>query len=280
MPIDNPRCVACVCWAVRVAINGYNGARVRRRRRHLACSYVARDNWREKKWQGAIRIRARRECAVSSRQRRARGATSRATRHQWSPRLVQVPASAHGGRADRASEAVGDRLQLLPAARDGAGRLPRGLARGQAAQEVQVARRARSHLGGHTAGDDRPGQKEENWKHAREIHRHAFVARKACHVSHIRGGTNVPRLIQGVTLGISRFGNPFASLRLRQSRALFEHYVDNDFQPLSNATVQAIVLRPTRRCQRGGEVVAVVVRWWCGGGALVQFSSRCCLCNL
>ena len=45
-----------------------------------------------------------------------------------------------------------------------------------------------------------------------------------------------------VKLGISRFGNPFASLPLRQSRALFEHYVDNDFQPLSNATVQAILL--------------------------------------
>lgn len=84
--------------------------------------------------------------------------------------------------------------------------------------------------------------KEDNWKHAREIHRHAFVVRKACHVSHMRGGTNVPRLIPGVKLGISRFGNPFASLPLRQSRALFEHYVDNDFQPLSNATVQAILL--------------------------------------
>ena len=80
-----------------------------------------------------------------------------------------------------------------------------------------------------------------NWKHAREIHRHAFVACKACHVSHMRGGTNVPRLIEGITLGISRFGNPFFAVPHRQSRALFEQYVDNDFMPLSDAMVQAIV---------------------------------------
>jgi len=80
-----------------------------------------------------------------------------------------------------------------------------------------------------------------NWKHARAIHRHAFVARRAVHVSHRRGGNLVPRLIEGITIGNSRFGNPFASLPVAQSRALFEHYVDANFQELSDATVQAIV---------------------------------------
>lgn len=80
-----------------------------------------------------------------------------------------------------------------------------------------------------------------NWKHAREIHRYAFVARRAVHVSHRRGGTLVPRLIEGITIGNSRFGNPFASLPVAQSRALFEHYVDTNFQELSEATVRAIL---------------------------------------
>ena len=83
--------------------------------------------------------------------------------------------------------------------------------------------------------------KNAEWKRAREIHRHAFVSCKACHVSHIRAGVNVPSLLEGVVIGVSRFGNPFHEMPLKQSKALFVRYVQNNFAPLSEQEVMAIV---------------------------------------
>ena len=83
--------------------------------------------------------------------------------------------------------------------------------------------------------------KRAEWKRAKEIHRHAFVSYKACHISHVRGGVNVPCLVDGLTIGVSRFGNPFHELPLKQSKALFVRYVQNDFKPLAEQEVQAII---------------------------------------
>lgn len=83
--------------------------------------------------------------------------------------------------------------------------------------------------------------KNAEWKRAKEIHRHAFVSCKACHISHVRGGVNVPTLIEGLVIGVSRFGNPFHEMPLKQSKALFVRYVQNDFKPLADQEVQAII---------------------------------------
>lgn len=83
--------------------------------------------------------------------------------------------------------------------------------------------------------------KNAEWKRAKEIHRHAFVSCKACHISHVRGGVNVPTLIEGLVIGVSRFGNPFHEMPLKQSKALFVRYVQNDFKPLAEQEVQAII---------------------------------------
>lgn len=96
--------------------------------------------------------------------------------------------------------------------------------------------------------------KNAEWKRAKEIHRHAFVSCKACHISHVRGGVNVPTLVDGLSIGVSRFGNPFHEMPLKQSRALFVRYVQNEFKPLADQEVQAII----------DEVDPVVVT---GGGA-------------
>jgi len=84
------------------------------------------------------------------------------------------------------------------------------------------------------------GRKHQDWKRAKEIHRHAFVACRACHVSLNRGCKGLPNFVDGVKLGGSIFGNPFQELPLKQSRALFERYVDNNFEMLSDAQVKAI----------------------------------------
>lgn len=84
------------------------------------------------------------------------------------------------------------------------------------------------------------GRKHQDWKRAKEIHRHAFVACRACHVSLSRGCHGLPSFVDGVKLGGSIFGNPFQELPLKQSRALFERYVDNNFEMLSDAQVKAI----------------------------------------
>tara|TARA_B100001057_G_C22791370_1_gene927750 strand:- start:46 stop:741 length:696 start_codon:yes stop_codon:yes gene_type:complete len=84
------------------------------------------------------------------------------------------------------------------------------------------------------------GRKHQDWKRAKQIHRHAFVACRACHVSLSRGCHGLPSFVDGVKLGGSIFGNPFQELPLKQSRALFERYVDNNFEMLSDAQVKAI----------------------------------------
>lgn len=84
------------------------------------------------------------------------------------------------------------------------------------------------------------GRKHQDWKRAKEIHRHAFVACRACHVSLNRGCIGLPNFVDGVKLGGSIFGNPFQEFPLKQSQALFERYVDNNFQQLSDTQVKAI----------------------------------------
>ena len=44
-----------------------------------------------------------------------------------------------------------------------------------------------------------------------------------------------------VVIGVSRFGNPFHEMPLKQSKALFLRYVQNDFKPLSDQEVVAII---------------------------------------
>jgi len=85
------------------------------------------------------------------------------------------------------------------------------------------------------------GKESGDWRRAAEIHHHAFVTCKACHVSHKRGCLGVPRLIHDLKLGASLFCNPFADLPLKQSRALFEHYVDVDFRQLDSDEVERIL---------------------------------------
>lgn len=84
-------------------------------------------------------------------------------------------------------------------------------------------------------------KKDNDWSRAKEIHRHAFVSCKACHISHVRGGVNVPTQVKGLVIGVSRFGNPFHEMPLKQSKALFLRYVQNDFKPLAEQEVQAII---------------------------------------
>jgi hypothetical protein len=95
--------------------------------------------------------------------------------------------------------------------------------------------------------------KNAEWKRAREIHRHAFVSCKACHVSHIRAGVNVPSLLENVVIGVSRFGNPFHEMALKQSKALFVRYVQNDFKPLAAQEVMAIIDEVDPVATGGGE---------------------------
>ena len=89
--------------------------------------------------------------------------------------------------------------------------------------------------------EKKEGKKDADWKRAKEIHRHAFVSCKACHISHVRGGVNVPTLVDGLVIGVSRFGNPFHEMPLKQSKALFVRYVQNDFKPLAEQEVHAII---------------------------------------
>lgn len=78
-----------------------------------------------------------------------------------------------------------------------------------------------------------------DWDPVRRIQKYAYVERKGCHIAPFRGCPTVPRLFDDIKMGVSRFGNPFVALPLNTSRALFERYVDNNFQPLSDEQVQA-----------------------------------------
>ena len=82
-----------------------------------------------------------------------------------------------------------------------------------------------------------------DWNVVKRVQEYAYVDRRGCHVSHVRGCPNVPRLLEGVKMGVSRFGNPFTSLPPVHSRALFERLIDNDFHPLSDEQVQEVVQR-------------------------------------
>ncbi len=86
------------------------------------------------------------------------------------------------------------------------------------------------------------GREHNDWRGAIQIHQHAFITCKACHVSHKRGSTNVPKLIPNVKLGGSFFGNPFYDFPLKQSRALFEYYVDSNFRQLENGELEQILV--------------------------------------
>lgn len=80
-----------------------------------------------------------------------------------------------------------------------------------------------------------------DWGVVKRIQEYAYIDRRGCHVSHCRGCPNVPRLLEGVKMGVSRFGNPFANLHPVMSRALFERLIDNDFHPLSDEQVQETI---------------------------------------
>ena len=81
-----------------------------------------------------------------------------------------------------------------------------------------------------------------DWSKAVAIHRYAFLERKACHISHCRGCHTVPRLLEGVKMGVSLFSNPFADVPVKQSRALFKRYLERDFRPLPDDEVVAIMM--------------------------------------
>jgi len=80
-----------------------------------------------------------------------------------------------------------------------------------------------------------------DWGVVKRVQEYAYVDRRGCHVSHCRGCPNVPRLLEGIKMGVSRFGNPFASLPPAMSRALFERLIDNDFRPLRDEQVQEAI---------------------------------------
>lgn len=84
-------------------------------------------------------------------------------------------------------------------------------------------------------------KEDGNWGRVAGIHEYAYKNRKGCHINQCRGCPNVPRLIRGVKMGVSIFGNPFSGVKLPLSKALFERYVDKDFQPLTDEEVQDTV---------------------------------------
>jgi len=81
-----------------------------------------------------------------------------------------------------------------------------------------------------------------DWHPVRRIQEYAYVERRGCHIAPFRGCPTVPRLFDDIKMGVSRFGNPFATLPLGTSRALFERYVDNNFRPLSDEQVQDVLV--------------------------------------
>lgn len=80
-----------------------------------------------------------------------------------------------------------------------------------------------------------------DWGVVKRVQEYAYIDRRGCHVSHSRGCPNVPRLLEGIKMGVSRFGNPFANLPPVMSRTLFERLIDNDFHPLSDEQVQEAI---------------------------------------
>ena len=80
-----------------------------------------------------------------------------------------------------------------------------------------------------------------DWHPVRRIQEYAYIERRGCHIAPFRGCPTVPRLFDDIKMGVSRFGNPFASLTPVMSRTLFVRLIDNDFRPLSDEQVQEAI---------------------------------------